>query len=301
MATKSGTITGNVSKITVTPTAIAHRNSTAVAGAFKFQAYDSAGSAVVITAANLAVDSNSKPNVIAAVTGTDNNTTSASGWGSVTGGIENGSSDVVLKYTRSDGTVVKSNSVTFTNGGAAYAYTAKFDKSSYAPGDVATLTVSFVDSKGAPAATDSALYTVATSSPYVWDATITAPQLTLVGTTGTFSTGTEVSGASGTRVKTYPTVAEYTGALAGTETDAVVSPDTKGQVTFKYTVGSTAGNYNAVVTFPTIDSTGTTAGYQIASSGTQLNDVLKGIVDLIASINKQIAALAKLVVATKKK
>ena len=38
-----------------------------------------------------------------------------------------------------------------------------------------------------------------------------------------------------------------------------------------------------------------TVAYSIADGSTSLNDVLKGIVSLIASINKQIAALAKLV------
>jgi len=38
-----------------------------------------------------------------------------------------------------------------------------------------------------------------------------------------------------------------------------------------------------------------TLSYTIADGSTSLNDVLKGIVSLIASINKQIAALAKLV------
>ena len=49
------------------------------------------------------------------------------------------------------------------------------------------------------------------------------------------------------------------------------------------------------------DGAAQTVAYSISSGGTSLNDVLKGIVSLIASINKQIAALAKLVTATKKK
>jgi len=68
-------------------------------------------------------------------------------------------------------------------------------------------------------------------------------------------------------------------------------------------VGSTTGAYQAIVDFPFVDVAGVQAGlqvpYSIADGSTSLNDVLKGIVSLIASINKQIAALAKLV--TKKK
>jgi hypothetical protein len=57
-----------------------------------------------------------------------------------------------------------------------------------------------------------------------------------------------------------------------------------------------------LVSFPTVnaaDGANQTVTYTIKSGQTSLNDVLKGIVSLIASINKQIAALAKLV--TKKK
>jgi hypothetical protein len=69
---------------------------------------------------------------------------------------------------------------------------------------------------------------------------------------------------------------------------------------YTFTVGTASGavpgKYQALVSFPTV-STGTTqtVGYEILGvAGAVSNaDVLKAIVSLIASINKQIAALQK--------
>jgi hypothetical protein len=64
------------------------------------------------------------------------------------------------------------------------------------------------------------------------------------------------------------------------------------------------------VDFPNVDAAAkaasltpgpVTATLTIADGSTSMTDVLKGIVSLIASINKQIAALAKLVAPAKKK
>jgi hypothetical protein len=296
IATKSGTITGIPAKIVVTPLVVAHRGGSAVAAGFKYQAYDAAGNATVITASGLSIASNSDSNVISAIAGTDPNTTTSSGYGSITGGTTDGTANLTLKYVNTNGSTVVSNSFAVKNGGVAYSYTAAFDKASYAPGDIATLKVTFKDSKGNPAATDSSLYAVTGSGPYTWDVSLATPQLTLVGTPGTFS----VADGSTHRTTTYPTTGEWTAILAGTSTDAVTSVDVDGVVTQKFTVGTTDGSYSAIIGFPTIDSA-TTVAYKVASGGTSLNDVLKGIVSLIASINKQIAALAKLVAPAKKK
>ena len=70
--------------------------------------------------------------------------------------------------------------------------------------------------------------------------------------------------------------------------------------TYKFTVGSTEGSYTGVVDLPLFASTtyaqaAQTVSYKVASSTTAVSnaDVLKAIVSLIASINKQIAALQK--------
>jgi hypothetical protein len=296
IATKSGTITGVVSKLTVTPTIVVHTN-TQNYGAFTYQAYDAAGNIVVLPYASLALSSSDNTAAVTAIAGQTANSSTAAGDGSITGGTTAGTSNVVLKYTNTLGTVISSNSFKVVVGGAADSYTAKLDKSSYNQGDIATLTVKFLDSKGNPAASDSALYTVSGSAaPYLWNASIASPMLGQIGSTGSFST------SSAPLVSTYPTTE------AAYQTYAGVVPDTTGSITIKFTVGSTgtfaAGNYNAVVDFPTVDlahGSAQTAAYTLGSQGTSLNDVLKGIVSLIASINKQIAALAKLVAPAKKK
>ena len=133
----------------------------------------------------------------------------------------------------------------------------------YAPGDIATLTVTFKDSLG-NLANDSANTIAQTNFVPV----IAASNLTAV-------TSPSASDATAFGVKKYT-----------------------------FTVGNTSGNYASSIDFPYVDNVNSsqkaiTAQYAISSSDASLNDVLKGIVSLIASINKQIAALAKLV--TKKK
>jgi len=76
-----------------------------------------------------------------------------------------------------------------------------------------------------------------------------------------------------------------------------------GKVTYTYTVGQTAGKYAAVVDFTGASTTFAqyatvqNPSYEISTGGdtTTNADVLKSIVALIASINKQIQALQKLI------
>jgi hypothetical protein len=138
-------------------------------------------------------------------------------------------------------------------------YTASFDKASYVPGDIATLTITAKDSKGA----------------------LTNDAATL----GTAST--------------------YEIAIAGSNLTAVAAPTnadkfTNGVRTIKYIVGSTTGSYQLSLNLPKWNSTtysqsALTVAYKIATATTATTneDVLKAIVSLIASINKQIAALQK--------
>jgi hypothetical protein len=96
--------------------------------------------------------------------------------------------------------------------------------------------------------------------------------------------------------------------IAGSNMTAVVTPTNTdkfsgGIKTYKFIVGATEGSYNAVVNLPVWNYTGgpqaLTVPYAIkASTATVSNaDVLKSIVALIASINKQIQALQKLILA----
>jgi hypothetical protein len=76
-------------------------------------------------------------------------------------------------------------------------------------------------------------------------------------------------------------------------TDAFVN----GVKTYQFKVGSTEGSYSMSVAIPDISTdTAKTVAYKVAGSGAVSNaDVLKSIVALIASINKQIQALQKLI------
>ena len=75
-----------------------------------------------------------------------------------------------------------------------------------------------------------------------------------------------------------------------------------GTVTYKFTVGTTgtfsAGTYTGVISYTGLAaSTNATPTYKVSTGGdtTSNSDILKSIVALIASINKQIQALQKLI------
>ena len=137
-------------------------------------------------------------------------------------------------------------------GGALATWSISMDKASYAPGEIATLTLSGKDSSGFPVSTFTLLSGVAAS--FGGMTAVTAP----------------------------------------TDNDAFSSGI--GTKTYLYSVGTTEGAF--VGTFKTTGSTDTaakTVQYKVAATtaGVSNADVLKAIVSLIASINKQIAALQK--------
>ena len=73
----------------------------------------------------------------------------------------------------------------------------------------------------------------------------------------------------------------------------------QGIKTFQFVVGSDEGDFQAVVGVPDVSARSGQANLAVAykvaktTAGTTNEDVLKAIVSLIASINKQIAALQK--------
>ncbi len=272
VATKSGKITGAPASITVTPYKIA---STVAAGspdpAFLYTVKDLAGNGLAFTSTDLALYSSSNKAVVTDADGGTTNASSTSAYGAYVGtGVITctttaGTSDVVVSYTLANGTVIKSNSFKATCGGNAYNYTASFDKASYTQGEIATMTITFKDSKGNLA--NSYVAADAATGASVSDATISTPMMTLVGSLG-----------------------------AG----ATIKPNGAGQAVYKFTVGTatglTDGAYNAVVSFPTLSlADPVSVAYKVGTGSTGVTnaDVLKAIVSLIASINKQIAALQK--------
>jgi hypothetical protein len=188
--------------------------------------------------------------------------------GIATCGSTAGSREITLKYTNPvTGVVTTSKPFTLRCADDAATYTASFDKASYVQGEVATLTVNYLDSKGNPA--NRKTTTVAAAAA---DAHIVAPMLTAV---------TAITGLT-------------------------VRPDINGKRTYTFSVGTasglTAGKYNAVIDYLAMVAAGATkqtVAYSVTSGGdtTTNADVLKSIVALIASINKQIQALQKLILA----
>ena len=176
-----------------------------------------------------------------------------------------GQANVKIKFTiTATGTVLTSDAFTARCADNAYSYTASFDKASYVQGDLAKLTVKFLDSKGNPANSVTAIGNNTMSLPWM--------------------TGVNVS----------------LGSTNPASTTAVTGAD--GSVTYTMTVGTTsglsAGTYTGVVEFAS-PAGGVTATptYKLSTGGdaTTNADVLKSIVALIASINKQIQALQKLI------
>jgi hypothetical protein len=165
-----------------------------------------------------------------------------------------------LKVTNAAGTDIKSDVINAVVSGGAATFTAAWDKASYSPGEIAELTITAKDSGGRGLAQGIAFGTGAAI-------TVNTDGLTSLSTTcDTLSTATVV-GADGSRV-------------------------------CKFAVKNTAGAYAYSVAVPTSTSqSAVTGSVKIAeSAGTVSNaQVLQSIVALIASINKQIQALQKLI------
>ena len=181
--------------------------------------------------------------------------------GTFTCGPVAGSSAVKLRHT-SASTGVTSSSAAFTARCAdnPYTYTVSTDKASYVQGEIGTMTVAFLDSKG----------NKANSIIAVGASTFVLPMLTLVSATGAATTLTDADG-----------VIKYTFTV-GTSS------------------GMTSGTYTGIVDFTSLTAVAATKGtptYKLSTGGdtTTNADVLKSIVALIASINKQIQALQKLI------
>ena len=180
--------------------------------------------------------------------------------GTFTCGPVAGSSKVKLKHTNAATGKIVSGEFTARCADAPATYTASFDKASYVQGEIATLTVKFFDSKG----------NAANSTDAIGALTETVSMMTRV--TGVGDANTRAK-ADGSRAYTY---------TVGT------------------TTGLTAGAYNGLIEFASLTALGgttQTVTYKVGTGAdtTTNADVLKSIVALIASINKQIQALQKLI------
>jgi hypothetical protein len=170
-----------------------------------------------------------------------------------------GAASYRLKLTNAVGTSIYSavQNVKVSLGGPN-SFVASWDKASYAPGDIATLTLTVKDAYGNPVGAGTAL-----------------PGLTA---------GLIVSTAGFTSVGGACVDASYT--------------DSAGVKTCKFAAGNDEGSYSYSVDLNTVAPQSATVGaIKIAATTAVVSnaDVLKSIVALIASINKQIQALQKLI------
>jgi len=259
--TKSFTLQGDVAKITLADARIGEANSAGNGtGAFSLSVTDSAGNLLIATPTLVAASLN------AAVSGYSVTASAESDVVAQTFTCTSATGAATLKYTIKNAALatITSNDLAVKCAKTAYTYTASLDKASYAAGSIATLTITAKDSAGNAPADSSKL-----------------------GTTGTSALSI----------------------TCGSQMTAVTAPVTdvdkfkSGVKTYKYAVGTTSGSYNCVVDLPLYNSSSTpqaaiTVPYAIAGDGSVSNaEVLKSIVALIASINKQIAALQKLILA----
>jgi len=180
-------------------------------------------------------------------------------------GVKGTQKGLRLKYTNSAGVTTYSNEFDVSCFGGLFSYTASLDAASYKTGGVATLTISAKDSAGNP----------------VYDGT-------------TLDNG---------QARTTNTTVTCGGQATITQAFAASDSFSGGIKKYTFTLGTTAGDYNCIVTLGEYSAANTgntsigaaTVAWKLADSTTAVSnaEVLAAIVKLIASINKQIRALQK--------
>ena len=280
IATKTITFHGEQASISVAAT-YAGRTSTADSGVIVYQYKDSAGNVVpggasAIVAASAGTRITTATNILSPNPGTKTtlvaNASLADNMEYKLGGSSDngvmaytcGSSAGTADFTIATSSTVNANTITATVTGKCYGglstYTVATDKAKYNIGDIATLTISAKDSSGNPVSDNTQLQ-ASSVSVGGGTATYTVLGTAAAGALETFTNGSVVIRAQMTTEGTFNTVVALTGAkdASAQASYIVVNPATVGAVS------------NA--------------------------EVLKSIVALIASINKQIAALQKLILA----
>jgi len=268
VGSKTITFLGEVAKVTVTPAKIGKATSagTANVGVATIAYADSAGNTLYPTSETSTVVTATMglQTVINSVT-VSRNATPTPLAGLINATCIAGGTVPALQMRHvntASGTVVLSNTWSQSCAVTSASMTASFDKASYAPGTIATLTLSFKDAKGNLANAYDAVETIT------------------------------ITGA--------PSVAAVTPIVPATTTASGLT----GNVVLQFVVGTTTGDFVAVIV-PS-DTLKTASGatqanlsvaYKVATTGTTVTNeqVLASIVSLIASINKQIVALQKLI------
>jgi hypothetical protein len=267
VATKSGILKGEVATVTATSPKIG-KSGTANTAAATIAYADSAGNVLYPTSGTSAVSSTLNGTVTALavgtwpISGTPGAITMTCGSGTL-GAVKG----LQVQHLNTSGTVVKSNTWDSGCSDVPYTVAASWDRVSYVPGSIATLTLAFKDRFGNVSNAYDAI-----------GANSAAAILTVTG---------------------GPSAAAITPIAASDKPSGVT-----GAKTYQFVVGTTEGDYVAVVVPTEIQENTTLRGvttanislpYSVKSTSTAVSnaDVLKAIVSLIASINKQIAALQK--------
>jgi hypothetical protein len=241
------------------------------AALFTVLAQDSAGNTVITpaTIGTFSADSTTLTTVVQTMSfprlasSTSSSSTSRFSYGSWTCGAVAGEANVKIKLTlAATGDVISSDAFKARCADNPFTYTVSTDKPTYTQGDLAKVTVAFKDSKGFAA------NNVTPLGANTWS----LPQMTGVtfALSSPFASSTGVTKADGTIV--------YTFAVG--------------------TAATTAGTYTGIVEFASpLGGTAATPTYTIKLVNTDVSftEVLKSVIALIASINKQIQALQKLI------
>jgi len=288
VCTKTITIRGEVAKLTVENIGtqalgaastdngaqwMAQKTTVRTDGQFTVVATDSAGNVVNTTEAigTYAAATGSTSTLIPAITVNTRSTTSTAtsadryNFGGFSCGATAGEASVKITFTSSaTAKVTTSDAFKARCAGDASTYTVSLNQASYKQGDLAKATVRFLDSKGNKA------HNMSGVGANTWN----LPYMTAIDST----------------------IAAGVGASSQTVTDA------NGEIVYTFAVGTTtaavAGTYTGLATYdaPAL-GVSSTPTYTLSTGGdtTTNADVLKSIVALIASINKQIQALQKLI------
>ena len=244
-------------------------------GAFSYQLQTATGQAVpgslevrpltltqVVTSATEAKAATLFPAASAGNTNTVANTnffssTTANGIMTYTCGVTASSStNITFRHTNAVSETNIDTVVPLSCGSSMATYTISTDKAAYAIGEIATITIDAKDSFGQAVSDFTTIGGASTTTISIGGGTITKAQVD-----GALGTGDLFTGG----VKTY-----------------------QAQMT-------TAGKFNIVVNLPGSTTKSQTASYTVSGGDSSNADVLKAIVSLIASINKQIQALQKLI------
>jgi hypothetical protein len=256
VGTRTITIQGQVTKVTaLAPVARVKASTTSTsASAVYVLAYDAAGNAIDnVTISPVTTYYNSALTSVSSITTSPNSASTTANSSDFTC-VAKGAQKIKFAAVNASTTTIYSDELPFFCAGGIVTYSASLDKASYTSGDIATLTITAKDSAG-----------------------------NLTHDYATVGAAASIAGSNMTAVSTLAT------------TDAF----TNGVKKYKFIVGTTEGSYSMAVDLAAYNDATTpqdaaTVAYKISGSGAVSNaDVLKAIVSLIASINKQIAALQK--------